>query len=457
VALVRRLSPGPLSLMEFNDPLDVIIAEKMLAFPLLGEEVAGAWRVSFTREFDMTNDSSVFRTTPGKGRLPLYEGKMIHQFTHNFAPPRYWVDEQEGRQALFGRREDEGQLLDYQTYRLAFRDVARNTDSRTLISTLIHPTFHGNTMPTVKVFSEDGANLIDSDTQLFLCGLLNSFVVDWQIRLRVTTHVNYFFLNQVSIPRLMSADPTFGQVVERAAKLICTTPAFDELAAEVGLGDHHRGVVEAAERAQLRAELDALVAHLYALNEEEFTHILGTFPLVAGEVKAAALAEYRRLDPNPALLALLRGGESQTVEFKAAACRNPHSGKPDNNIRNGIVRAIAALLNSDGGTLLIGVGDDGTVIGVEDEYAIANPSKGNWDGYELFLADLLNKSLSLPAAFHYYDIRREQVDGRDVAMVAVQPGPQAVYLDNRLYVRTGSQSRELNGPDLIAYVRQRWE
>ena len=45
---------------------------------------------------------------------------------------------------------------------------------------------------------------------------------------------------------------------------------------------------------RLRAELDGLIAHLYGLTEEEFSHILSTFPLVAEEIKAAALGEFKR-------------------------------------------------------------------------------------------------------------------------------------------------------------------
>lgn len=68
---------------------------------------------------------------------------------------------------------------------------------------------------------------------------------------------------------------------------------FDALAKEVGLGSHKSGVTAPAARARLRAELDGLIAHLYALTESEFAHILTTFPLVAQPVKDAALEAYR--------------------------------------------------------------------------------------------------------------------------------------------------------------------
>jgi hypothetical protein len=53
-----------------------------------------------------------------------------------------------------------------------------------------------------------------------------------------------------------------------------------------------RAAIDPVERARLRAEIDALVAHVYGLSEAEFAHVLGTFPLVSAEVKAAALAAY---------------------------------------------------------------------------------------------------------------------------------------------------------------------
>jgi hypothetical protein len=92
---------------------------------------------------------------------------------------------------------------------------------------------------------------------------------------------------------LTATDPAFTPIVHRAAQLICTTPPFHALAKEVGLGSHNNGVTDITGRARLRADLDALVAHLYGLTEDEFAHILTTFPLVAEDIKTATLAAYR--------------------------------------------------------------------------------------------------------------------------------------------------------------------
>ncbi|MFM6609333.1 MAG: ATP-binding protein, partial [Dolichospermum sp.] len=221
----------------------------------------------------MTNDSHLFKTEPGKGRLPLYEGKMIHQFNHKFAEPRYWVEEEEGRKAVLGKNGvDKGQILDYQFYRLGFRSIGRNTDIRTLIiGNIPKNVFCGN---SILVLSE--TEKIHNFEVIYLQGILNSFVVDFALRQTVSANINMFYIYQLPVPRLTEKDPYFQEIVERAAKLICTTAEYDELAKEVGLTSHENGVTDERERGKIRAELDGIIAHLYGLTETEFSHILNT-------------------------------------------------------------------------------------------------------------------------------------------------------------------------------------
>lgn len=296
VPLVRKLSPDTISVMEFRNEVDVRIAEKMQRFSLLGERSIGGWDFVLTNEFHMTNDSQLFKTSSGKERLSLFTGKMFNQFCITDEHSGYWIEEKEGRKALLGKTEDKGQLLDYQGYRWVHRRIARNTDSRTLISTIAPKNVFTEVNSTTIKVVETG---ITGEQMLFLCGMANSLTLDWLLRQKVSSTLNMFYLYQLPVPRLTSADAAFAPIVTRAAKLICTTPEFNDLAREVGLGDHTRGVTNEAERAQLRAELDGLVAHLYELTEAEFAYILTTFPLVADSVKAAALAAYRAFAPNP--------------------------------------------------------------------------------------------------------------------------------------------------------------
>ncbi len=121
----------------------------------------------------------------------------------------------------------------------------------------------------------------------------------------------FFFVYNTPAPRLSAHDTHSAAIAQRAARLICTTPEFDDLAKAVGLHKPSNvetqedkgtalaqcyGTTDPAERAKLRAELDGLVAHLYGLSETEFAHILGTFPLVADPIKQAALRAYRDVE-----------------------------------------------------------------------------------------------------------------------------------------------------------------
>ncbi|NCR56634.1 MAG: ATP-binding protein [Microcystis aeruginosa LL13-06] len=293
--LIRKLSPDSLSVMEFKQDIDIQIAEKMSRFTLLGETLPDTWNLKLTREFHMTDDSYLFKTEPAKGRLPLYEGKMIHQFTHQYALPKYWLDEKEARQALLKRGEvDKGQILDYQTYRLGFRSVSSSTNERSLISSLIPKlVFCGNSL---SISECEQNNFQDNQSfKIFIVAVLNSFLIDWMLRQKVSQNLNFFYIYQLPIPRLKEGDRYFEEIVENAAKLICVSEEFDELAKEVGIGSHKNGVTEETERAKIRAKLDAIVAHLYELNEIEFQHILSTFPLVSESVKIATLKAYQNL------------------------------------------------------------------------------------------------------------------------------------------------------------------
>ena len=287
VALIKMLSPAAHAVMEFKSAMDVDIAHKLLKFPVLGERVNGAWNLKLHRELHMTDDAPLFKTRAETGALPLVEGKMIHQFEFARQAFKYWVPETSGRQSLIGRKDDEGQALAYQRYRFAHRSIARSTDERTMIASILPP----------GVFSGHSLNVafepVAATEHLFLLAIMNSFVLDYYLRQQVSANLTMFFIYQCPVPRLVKSDSRFSTIAQRAARLICTAREFDDLAKAVGLKDHFAGASDLAERARLRAEIDGLVAHLYGLTEDEFAHILGTFPLVAEPVKQAARNAYR--------------------------------------------------------------------------------------------------------------------------------------------------------------------
>ncbi|MCI0445264.1 Eco57I restriction-modification methylase domain-containing protein, partial [bacterium] len=267
--LIRRLSPDSLSIMEFKNPIDIRIAEKMLQWPLLGEKIEGKWNLVLSQEFHMTNDSYLFKTSPGSERLPLYEGKMIHQFDHRYSEPRYWVDEKAARTAL----SIPPNVPSYVSYRLGFRSTGENTNVRNFISTILpKKCFAGNSLILCDAPNKQYPILV------YVCALLNSYVVDYALRLKIARNINMFYVYQLPILRLNIGNKVFDAITIRATKLMCITAEFDDLAKEIGIGNHKNGVKNPHERTKLRAELDGIIAHLYGLTEDEFEHILETFP-----------------------------------------------------------------------------------------------------------------------------------------------------------------------------------
>jgi hypothetical protein len=315
---VRAMSPQTHSVLEFRGPADAAIVGKMLRFPTLGEQIDGSWSLRLTNELHMTNDSHLFKSTLGDGKWPLWEGKQFHQFEANYAQPRYWLDVEEAKAKLRTARlkaiakelkahgladavDPAAVPLDCDGYRLAFRDIARSSDARTVIASVLPP---GRFCPHTVSLEQVHLDIVDSggyraierltaSQRLYLLALFNSLVFDWAIRQSVTTHVSFFFIYNTRAPRPAAGDVYLNRIAQRAARLSCKTAEFDQLAQQIGLRNHRDGAIDPAERARLRAELDGLVANLYGLSEEEFAHILATFPLVPEPVKQAARNAYR--------------------------------------------------------------------------------------------------------------------------------------------------------------------
>ena len=290
--LISAMNADTRSVLEFRSAADVMIVQKMLGFPPLGRKIDGVWSLRLTREFEITGNNKAFKSQPGANRLPLLTGRMFNQFELTAEHSGIWIEELDGRRVLLGQTPDTGQRLDYQSYRWLHRRIARSTDSRTLISTIAPPMVFTEVNSTTLKVSESGINAIE---QCYWCGLANSMVLDWLLRQSVSSTLNMFYLYQLPVPRLPSSDIRCAQVANRVARLVCTTSAYDTLAKDVGLRDHRDGATDPVERARLRAELDGLVAHLYGLNEDEFAHILATFPLVPESARLDARNAFRRV------------------------------------------------------------------------------------------------------------------------------------------------------------------
>ena len=154
----------------------------------------------------------------------------------------------------------------------------------------------------------------------------------------------------------------------------------------------------------------------------------------------------------------IAGGESAGLEFKSTLRWDLREGRINRSLETVVVKTLAGYMNSRGGTLLIGVTDDGSIVGLENDYsALKKPDR---DGFEQLLMTSVAGKLGadacqcVQALFH-------SVEGKDVCRVIVSPAHRPVYLRDgetpKLYVRTGVSTRELNVQEAINYTATRWK
>jgi hypothetical protein len=257
VAALERISGADMSIPWARDARDLSILERAAAlFPALG--AAAGWGARFGRDLNVTDDRAALKPAhagPRRGLLPVVEGKHLHAFRVETACVRHLIAHHEAERRLRDRR--------FNRPRLAYRDVASATNRRTLIAAMLP----AECVATHTVFCL--RTPFRSIDQWFLCGLFNSFVLDYLVRLRVSTHVTTAVVEQLPVP------------TERMAP-----QAFREIAACA------RALARRADRDTV-ARLNAAAAALYQLMPEDFQHVLGTFPLVAEEDRAESLKRFR--------------------------------------------------------------------------------------------------------------------------------------------------------------------
>ncbi len=155
---------------------------------------------------------------------------------------------------------------------------------------------------------------------------------------------------------------------------------------------------------------------------------------------------------------LLQTGEGAHLEFKSTARVNLRTQQRDPAIELAVVKTVAGFLNAQGGTLLIGVDDQGEVLGLETDYATIN--RRDRDGFENWLTGLLASALGKPVLAQV-GVVYEQVAGSDVCRVDVRPAPGPVFVkhakgESDMYVRLNNSTRLLNTAEAIEYVGMRF-
>jgi len=157
------------------------------------------------------------------------------------------------------------------------------------------------------------------------------------------------------------------------------------------------------------------------------------------------------------LRALIARGESVSLEFKSSFRWDLKENKLNRTLEFVVLKTLAGYMNGNGGTLLIGVADDGSVTGLERDYTTLK--KPDRDGFEQVLMTAIATKLGGDAC-HAVQVVFNSLENRDVCRVMVAPAHRPVYVRDgdspKLYVRTGVSTRELNVQEAINYTSARW-
>ncbi|MCR4328606.1 MAG: putative DNA binding domain-containing protein [Patescibacteria group bacterium] len=154
---------------------------------------------------------------------------------------------------------------------------------------------------------------------------------------------------------------------------------------------------------------------------------------------------------------ILQYEEHSKLEFKSSLRFDHHTKKVNRELEKVTMKTVAAFLNSDGGRLVIGVGDDKSPLGLHHDYQTLGRQSA--DGFENHFTQLFNKMLG-PDIRHLAQLTFHKVQDKDICMVDISPSPRPVYLatenDEFFYVRTGNISTPLKLSEVESYARERW-
>ena len=301
------------------------------------------------------------------------------------------------------------------------------------------------------VLTDAEREVVKGSAKRLLAHLHDKLVLDWRRKAATTADV------RASIKRILDADlpadPYPPEVFDAKVQAV-----FDHIA--TAYGDDGHSVYEGAEVEPVRpaggvAVVPAGPVTAAALTEEvveQLCHDAEFVALVAEKLGLAGKPELRTIEE------LLDNDEDYAVEFKSTARWDLREHQPSKAMEDAIVKTVAAFLNTDGGTLLIGIGPDREVVGLAHDYERVKPKNG--DGFVNWLTTHLINTLG------HTPVTRTRARitvhaGHEICRVDVAASPAPVWAktskdEQVFFVRMNNSTRALPEPEAESYRTQHW-
>jgi energy-coupling factor transporter ATP-binding protein EcfA2 len=207
-------------------------------------------------------------------------------------------------------------------------------------------------------------------------------------------------------------------------------------------------------------ELIAICDRLFSEHCRRWSPEDGEPLLITGQEVKEVLEPFAERHKESALEQLIAQGESSRLELKSTMRYNQKTGRRDEEMDKEIARTLCAFMNTEGGTLIIGVDDDGMALGLDDDFSTLGRRR-NRDGLAQAFANI-TKHLFVPSVLQkYYTARFEQYQGKSIYVVEVEKSEEPVFClfdgVREFYIRELTTTRKLDAKDTLDYCLGHFE
>jgi hypothetical protein len=258
--------------------------------------------------------------------------------------------------------------------------------------------------------------------KLYLAAALNGALIGVLI---LAPSYDYISAREQSVDPLSSFEYMFGQVADMMMGRIS-----------------HNNLMLLMFYAEIGAAVGLLSLFLFRTIHQRFVHI-----------------DYLKMELDKDLPSIIRQGEGPYLEFKSSLRWDIAESRINRALEGVVLKTLAGFMNSPvGGTLLIGVADNGEVIGLEKDYqTLKRPDQ---DGFEQAVMTAISTNLGADLCA-FVHVLFHVIDGKHVCRLIVSPANRPVFIEQgntqKFYVRTGGATRDLNIKEALDFISGRWK
>lgn len=213
-------------------------------------------------------------------------------------------------------------------------------------------------------------------------------------------------------------------------------------------------------------EIDSLVYELYGLNQEDIQEVeywwARRYPKLARFADTKPRLSIKDKQEKIARLQeIITRGENKYCEFKSSLRLDLRNNIVDKKIEHTAFKNIAGFLNSEGGTLIIGVDDDKNILGLEETDYKTFSKADKVDEWSKHLDNLIQNFIG--NKMHAFINAPEfiPIDGKTIVLIEVKPSPEPVWLKNgnieEFYIRRTASAIQLSGKEAVEYIGERFK